>query len=158
TENDPSAEKKALEAMVRAGRKVGVRRLSDFSRTAVYLGRKAEAAGQPRQAESAYEAALELDESNPDAIFARLSFLARQKRWGEAFEVVPESVSALLSTHESRVAVFSSAGVWVGAALAAMLAGVALSLALRHGPRAIHDLREKAGSSFGPGAAVPLGL
>src|SRR5262249_42928785 len=29
TENDPAAEKKALEAMVRAGRKVGVRRLSD---------------------------------------------------------------------------------------------------------------------------------
>jgi len=158
TENDASAEKKALEAMVRAGRKVGVRRLSDFSRTAVYLGRKAEAAGQARKAESAYEAALELDDSNPDAIFARLSFLVRQKRWGEAFQALPVSVSALLSTNESRVAVFSSAGVWIGVALAAMLAGVALSLALRHGPRAIHDLEEKARSSFGPGAAVPLGL
>jgi tetratricopeptide (TPR) repeat protein len=158
TENDAAAEKKALEAMVRAGRKVGVRRLSDFSRTAVYLGRKAEAQGQPRKAESAYAAALELDDSNPDAIFARLSFLARQKRYGEALHALPEASSALLSTHESRVAVFSSVGLWIGAALAAMLAGVVLSLALRHGPRAIHDLQEKGRGSFGPGAALPLGL
>src|SRR5262249_55213767 len=144
--------------MVRAGRKVGVRRLSDFSRTAVYLGRKAEAQGQPRKAESAYEAALELDDANPDAIFARLSFLVRQKNYGEAFQALPAWVSALLSTRESRVALFSPVGMWIGAALAAMLAGVVLSLGLRHGPRAIHDLQERGRASFGPGAAVPLGL
>src|SRR5262245_27774756 len=33
SENDRAAEDRALEDMVRAGRKVGVRRLSDFSRT-----------------------------------------------------------------------------------------------------------------------------
>ncbi|HYX20293.1 MAG TPA: hypothetical protein VFA98_05560, partial [Thermoanaerobaculia bacterium] len=50
SENDRTAEQKALDEMVRAGRKVGVRRLSDFSRTAVYLGRRAEQQRQPDRA------------------------------------------------------------------------------------------------------------
>jgi tetratricopeptide (TPR) repeat protein len=158
SENDTAAADRALEAMVRAGRKVGVRRLSDFSRTAVYLGRRAEAQHQLDRAERAYAAALTLDDSNPDAIFTQLSFLARHGRAGEALKTLPGSASALLSTHESRVAIFSSVGIWAAAAAAAMLVGVILSLALRHGPRAAHDLRERAARSFGRGAAVPLGL
>ena len=158
SENDPAAADKALEAMERAGRKVGVRRLADFSRTAVFLGRRAEAQKQPDRADRAYVAALRLDETNPDAIYARLSFLARHGRAGEALKALPDSVSALLSSHESRVAVLSSAGIWAAAAAAATLAGVILALALKHGPRAFHDLRETAFRSFGRGGALPLGI
>lgn len=158
SENDPAAADKALEAMERAGRKVGVRRLADFSRTAVFLGRRAEAQKQPDRADRAYVAALRLDETNPDAIYARLSFLARHGRAGEALKALPDSVSALLSSHESRVAVLSSAGIWAAAAAAATLAGVILALALKHGPRAVHDLRETAFRSFGRGGALPLGI
>ena len=56
-----------------------------------------------RRAESAYAAALRLDDSDPDAIFARLSFLVRQRRFAEALRAIPDSVSALLSTHELAV-------------------------------------------------------
>ena len=158
SENDPAAADKALEAMVRAGRKVGVRRLADFSRTAVFLGRRAEVQKQPDRADRAYAAALRLDETNPDAIYARLSFLARHGRVGEALKALPDSVSALLSSHESRVAILSSVGIWAGAAAAATLAGVILALALKHGPRAAHDLRETAFRSFGRGGVLPLGI
>ena len=158
SENDAKAEQKALEEMVRAGRKVGVRRLSDFSRTAVYLGRRAEQQRQPERAARAYDAALRLDDSNPDAIFARLAFLVRQKKFGEVLRAVPASASALVSTHETRVALLSSLGLWVAAAAAATLLGVILSLALRHAPRLLHDVRETAFRSFGRSGALPLAL
>ena len=158
SENEPAAEDKALDAMVRAGRKVGVRRLSDFSRTAVFLGRRAESQGHPEKAERAYAAALVLDDTSPDAIFARLSFLVRHQRVGEALRLVPDAASSFFSTHEARVAVFSSLALWTGAAMLALLAGVVLSLALRHGPRVVHDLQERTARSFGPGGVVPLGL
>ena len=158
SENDGKAEQKALEEMVRAGRKVGVRRLSDFSRTAVYLGRRAEQQKQPDRAARAFDAALRLDDSNPDAIYAHLSFLFRQKRFGELFRAAPGAASALVSTHETRVALLSSFGLWVAAAAAATLLGVILSLALRHAPRLLHDLRETAFRSFGRSGALPLAL
>jgi hypothetical protein len=158
SENEPAAEDKALDAMVRAGRKVGVRRLSDFSRTAVFLGRRAESQGHPEKAERAYAAALVLDDASPDAIFARLSFLARHGRVGQALRLLPDAAGSLLSTHEARVAIFSSLGLWTGAAVLALLAGIVLSLALRHGPRVVHDLQERTARSFGPGGVVPLGL
>ncbi|HKD18829.1 MAG TPA: tetratricopeptide repeat protein [Thermoanaerobaculia bacterium] len=158
SENEPAAEDKALDEMVRAGRKVGVRRLSDFSRTAVFLGRRAESQGHPERAERAYGAALVLDDGNPDAIFARLSFLVRHGRVAEALRRIPDAASSLLSTHEARVAIFSSLGLWTGAAALAVLAGIVLSLALRHGPRVVHDLQERTARSFGPGGVVPLGL
>ncbi len=158
SENDAAAADKALEAMVRAGRKVGVRRLSDFSRTAVYLGRRAERQGQPDRAERAYAAALRLDDANPDAVFARLSFLARHRRVSEALRALPESASALLAAHESRVAVVSSLGIWGAAAAVATLVGVILAVALRHAPRVLHDIRETAFRSFGRSGVLPLGL
>ncbi|HTY42434.1 MAG TPA: tetratricopeptide repeat protein [Thermoanaerobaculia bacterium] len=158
SENDPKAEDKALEAMVRAGRKVGVRHLSDFSRTAVFLGRKAEKLGQPDRAARAYAAALRLDESNPDAILARLSYLGRQRRFAELVKALPDATADLLSVHETRVALLSSAGLWAAAAVLLTLAATILSLAVRHGPQALHDVGETAFRSFGPSAALPLGL
>ena len=158
SENDRTAEQKALDEMVRAGRKVGVRRLSDFSRTAVYLGRRAEQQRQPDRAARAYAAALRLDDSNPDAIFARLAFLFRQRHFGEILAAVPDAASALVSTHETRVALGSSLGLWAGAAAAATLLGVILSLAVKNASRILHDIRETAFRSFGRSGALPLGL
>ena len=158
SENDRPAEGNALDAMVRAGRKVGVRRLSDFSRTAVYLGRRAEQQRQPDRAARAYAAALRLDDSNPDAIAAQLGFLARQRRFSELFRALPDAAEALVTTHETRVALLSALGLWTAAAAGATLVGIVLSLALRHAPRALHDLRETAFRSFGRSGTLPLGL
>lgn len=159
SENDSAAAARALDGMVRAARKVGVHHLSDFSRTAVYLGRRAEELGQAEErAFRAYEAALRLDGANPDAILARLSFQVRQGRTLEALGSLPAAAVALFSTHESRVAIFSSIGLWAACAIGGMLMVTILALGLRHFPRAAHDIRETANRLFGRSAALPLAL
>ena len=158
SENDVATENKALDGMVRAARKVGVRCLSDFSRTAVYLGRRAEKLDQPERAERAYEAALRLDDTNPDAVLAEASFLARHGRVFGALRRIPEAAVALLATHESRTAVLSSLGLWLACAVAATLMASILALGLRHFPCVAHDIRETAERVFGRSAAFPLAL
>jgi tetratricopeptide (TPR) repeat protein len=158
SENDAAAANRALDGMVRAGRKVGVHRLSDFARTAVYLGRRAEILGQRDRAARAYDAALRLDPDEPDAIVARVSFLARTGRVWDAVRAVPAAAVALTATRESRVAILSSAALWLALGIAGALAGVVLTLCVRHGAPAAHDLAESARRRLGAGAALPFGL
>ena len=91
-------------------RKVGVRRLSDFSRTAVYLGRRAEKQGQPDRADRAYDAALTLDDVQSGRDRSRGSpswrATARSATRSAAF---PRRDRGLLSTREARVAILSVA-------------------------------------------------
>ncbi len=158
SENDVPDAERALEAMRRAGRKVGVYRLSDFSRTAVYLGHRAEKLGALERAGRAYEAALKLDESNPDAIVANLWFLLRQGRIQDALRRLPAAVAGFVSTREARVALLSSLSLWIALGIAGMLAGTILALAVRHLPRAWHDISERASRSWGSAAVLPFGL
>jgi tetratricopeptide (TPR) repeat protein len=124
----------------------------------VYLGRRAEKQGQQDRADRAYRAALILDDTNPDAVLAGLSFLVRRARVGDALRSLPGAASALIASHESRVAILSTLAIWAAAAAAATLAGLILALAVRHSPRVLHDIREAAFRSFGRGGALPLGL
>ena len=158
SENDSAGESRALEEMVKAARKVGVHRLSDFSRTAVHLGRRAEKLGQKERAGRAYSAALQLDDANPDAVVARLSFAFRNGRIADGLLLLPDAANAFLATHEARVAILSCLGVWLALAAAATLIGTILCLALRHFPRVVHDIRETGGRAFGAGSATPLAL
>ncbi len=158
TDNDVPAASRALDAMIRAGHKVGVHRLSDFSRTAVYLGRRAEKMGQAERAARAYGAALRLDDGDPDAALARFSLLARQGKVVEALRALPACAAALLATHESRVEVLSAVGLWTALAVAAALCGAILAIGLKHFTRLAHDVEEAARRLFGRGAALPLGL
>jgi tetratricopeptide (TPR) repeat protein len=158
SENDAAGADRALEGMVRAARKVGVHRLSDFARTAVYLGRRAEILGQRDRAARAYDAALRLDPDEPDAVVARISFLARTGRIGQAIRSLPSAAAALAATRESRVAILSNAALWLSLGILGGLAGVVLTLCVRHGPLAAHDLGESARRRLGPGAAVPFTL
>ena len=151
SENDVPDADRALEAMRRAGRKVGVFRLSDFSRTAVYLGHRAEKLGASERAGRAYAAALKLDESNPDAIVANLSFLLRQGRIPEALRQLPAAVAGFLSTREARVALLSSLSLWIALGIAGMLAGTILALGVLHLSRAWHDISERASRVLGSG-------
>lgn len=158
SEGDTAAENRALDGMVRAGRKVGVARLSDFSRTAVFLGRRAEKLGQSERAGRAYDVALKLDESNPDAVLARLSFLVRHGRALDALRAVPAGAMAILATREARVAIASSLGLWLALGVAGALVATVLGLGVRHFPRIFHDIGEAARRPFGRSGAVPLAL
>jgi tetratricopeptide (TPR) repeat protein len=158
SENDPAGADRALEAMLRAARKVGVHRLSDFSRTAVYLGRRAEILGQKDRAGRAYDAAMRLDPDDPDAVIARVSFLARTGRVTDALKSVPSAAMALFATRESRVAIFSSAALWLAVGIAGALAGIVLTLCIRHLSLAAHDVSEAARWRLGAGAAIPVAI
>lgn len=158
SENDAAGAERALDTMVRAARKVGVHRLSDFSRTAVYLGRRAEILGQKDRAARAYDAALRLDRDDPDAVVSRISFLARTGRYLDALKSVPPAAVALFATRESRVAIFSSAALWLSVGIAGALAGIVLTLCARHLAQAFHDVAEAARWRLGHGAAIPAGI
>ena len=110
------------------------------------------------KARRAYEAALRLDDANPDAVLARLSFQVRHGKLLDALRYLPEAVRALFAAHESRVAIFSSLLLWTAAAMAATLLASILALVLKHSPRVIHDMRETGRRVFGRGVALPLSL
>lgn len=158
SENDWVTASKALDRMVKAARRVGVHHLSDFSRSAVFLGRKAERQNSLERAQRAYDAALLLDEANPDAVMAHLAFQVRRGRVWDAVRSLPRSVAAVLSTHEARVAVLSLLALFAAAAWGATLLATILVLALAHFPRAVHDIRESGNRLFGRSAALPLAL
>ena len=148
--------------MVRAGRKVGVRRLSDFSRTAVFLGRRAETQGQPERAERAYDGGAAPGRLQP----GRASSPASRFWRGTGGSARPLRADprrprpSLLSTHESRVAIFSSLGLWPACCRRGdcLLATCCLSRCGTDRGLSTTSARRRA-RSFGRGAAsCPLGL
>ncbi len=156
-EDDVKGAAAALADLRKTARTVGVRRLSDFSRTAVHEGRKAEAIGKLDRAARAYDAAVALDDANYDAVLSRAGFLVRRSRYGDATRLIPDAASALLATRESRLSLLSSATVWTAAALLASFFGLVLVLAAKNASRIRHDLGEWS-RRLGGHAAVPLAL
>jgi tetratricopeptide (TPR) repeat protein len=157
-DDDAKAAAAALAEMRKAARTVGVSRLSDFSRTAVHEGRRAEAAGRQDRAARAYAAARELDDANLDALLSQIGFLFRQRKWNQATALLPEILTALLAAQESRLALLSSTVSWVAAALAAALLAWIVVLLVEHFPRMSHDIEEASGQPLGSRAAGPLVL
>ena len=153
-EDDANTANQALLRLRRAAQAVGVRHLSDFSRTAVHEGRRAERQGQYARAARAYDAAIALDETSFDAIASKIGFLLRRREFGRALGLVPDAVGALFQTREARFALFSSLAVWASIALAAAGLATILILLGRSGPRLTHDLGERAARWFGPAAVL----
>ncbi|MGH9317592.1 MAG: tetratricopeptide repeat protein [Thermoanaerobaculia bacterium] len=156
-EDDAHAAATALQEMKKAAQTVGVRRLSDFSRTAVHEARKAEAQGRHDRAARAFAAALELDDANYDARVSRIEFLLRRRSFGEAVRSLPAAGAALLETQEARLALSSSLALWIALAVAATVLGSIVALLLWHLPRLAHDVQEAA-ARFGGGGTLPLAL
>jgi tetratricopeptide (TPR) repeat protein len=151
-EDDARGAAAALSELRKAAQAVGVSRLSDFSRTAEFEGRLAETRGQFERAARAYDAALELDDSNSDAHFSRLAFLLRQGARAKATAALPAALSSLGATRENRLPILSAVAFWTAAALAGATAAMILILLVRHQRLTRHSLaRARAVSS---GAAV----
>jgi tetratricopeptide (TPR) repeat protein len=154
-EDDAKGAAAALAEMKKSARGVGVQRLSDFSRTAVHEARKAESLGKPDRAARAYDAALQLDDANYDAIVSKAGFLTRRRSYSEASRLIPDAAAALLATRESRLALTSSAVVWLAAAFLATFFAFILLVSAKSAGRNAHDLRERS-RRLGGAAAVPL--
>lgn len=156
-EDDAKAAAVALAEMRKAARAVGVARLSDFSRTAVHEGRKAEALGKPERAARAYDAAVLLDDGHYDAVVSRLGFLIRRKAYADAARAIPEAANALLATRESRLSLASTVALWVAFGGLAALFGLILALLAKHSARIAHDVAEFS-RRLGGRAFIPLTL
>ncbi|HEY6148622.1 MAG TPA: hypothetical protein VIZ69_13030, partial [Thermoanaerobaculia bacterium] len=109
------------------------------------------------RAARAYDAAIELDDANFDAVVSRMGFLIRTRRFALASQQVPDAISALVAVRESRLSAASAFAVWTSAALIAALFGFILVLAAKNWSRIAHDLRERS-RRLGGAAAVPLGI
>lgn len=157
-EDDSRAAATALAELKRAAQMVGIHSLSDFSRTAAYEGRHAEAQGKFDSAARAYDAALVLDDGNCGARFSRVRFLLRQRSFHRAAAALPGAATCLMATHESRLSLVSLLLVWAAAGLSAAAFGLIVILVVRHARLWIHDLREISGRFFGAGSVIPLGL
>ena len=157
-EDDARVAAGALEQLKKAALAVGVRRLSDFSRTALYEARKAEASGRIERADRGYEAALELDDANLDAALGQIALLARQGSYVRAVRTLPVAARALLSTQERRLAFASSLLLWICLGAGSAVMATIIILFARHLPRVRHDMRETADRLLGRSAAIPLTL
>ncbi len=157
-EDDDSGANRSLLRLRRAAQAVGVRYLSDFSRTAVYQGREAEHQGHLARAARAYDAAIALDGTSFDAVASRIGFLVRRREFGTALGLLPEAAGALLQTREARFALFSSLALWSAIAFSAATLAAILILLWRSGPRLAHDLMEAASHRLGGGAGLPFVL
>jgi tetratricopeptide (TPR) repeat protein len=157
-EDDAKGAASAVSDMRKAARTVGVSRLSDFSRTAVHEGRRAEAVGRFDRAGRAYAVATELDDANSDALLAQIGFLIRQRRFSAAALLLPDAATALLATQESRFALLSSFAFWIYSALSAALLGWIIILLVEQFPRVGHDMEEASERLLGFRRAWPLTL
>lgn len=156
-ENDGRTATSALEAMRKAARAAGVRRLSSYSRAALHEARKAEAA-KAAHAEIAYDVAATLDESSFDAAAARIGFLIRHGRLREAASQIPPALGTVFAIAETRLAFFSSLFLSFAFTLTLTAAVIILGLFLTHFRRLWHDLREISGRFLGPRAADPVAV
>ena len=157
-EDDARAAAGALEQLKKAALAVGVRRLSDFSRTALYEARRAEASGRIESADRGYGAALELDDANLNAALGQIALLVRQGSYARAARMLPVAARALVSTEERRLSVASSLLLCICLGAGAAVAATIIILLARHLRRVSHDVRETADRLFGRRAAVPLAL
>jgi tetratricopeptide (TPR) repeat protein len=158
-EDDAPAARAALAELTKAAQAVGIRRLSDFARTAAFAGRRAEAEGRLERASRAYDAALALDDASSDAWFSRVGVSLRSRAFGRAAAALPGALGSLFATGESRLAIFSALLLWGAAGLAAATLGSILILLVRHQRLAFHEVRELGRRFFGsPAAGLPLSL
>ncbi len=157
-EDDDAAAQVALTDILKTADRVGIARLSDFSRAALYEARRAERLAKKKRAGVAYDAAIRLDPALLDAHWDRARFFwAGGEQTRAAMELLA-GMTALFASHEARRELVSNAVILLGVSWAVALAGLVISLFVRHIRRISHDLQESADRVFGGRGALPLGV
>lgn len=157
-EDDFPAAKVALADILKTADRVGISRLSDFSRAALYEAHQAQHLAKRARAGAAFDAAIRLDPFLPDARWDRARFL-----WttGERSASVVEALagaSALLASREANREFISDLIILLALGWGATTAALIVSLFVRHIRRISHDLQESAERIFGGRGALPLGV
>jgi len=157
-EDDFRAARTASAELLRTASRVGISRLSDFSRAALYQARLAERQGKRARADLAIETAIELDPGLVDPRWEKARFAYQRHDYGESAVDLAEALGALFEADESRREFLSNAALLIGASFALAAAALVLALLLRHGRRLYHAVRERSASFFGRAGTVGFAL
>ncbi|HET7452597.1 MAG TPA: tetratricopeptide repeat protein [Thermoanaerobaculia bacterium] len=144
--------------ILRTASRVGISRLSDFSRGALYQARLAERQGKEQRAGLALDTAIQLDPDLVDPRWEKARLAWSRRDYGASAVALGEAVSALFQAEESRREFLSNAALLAGASFALAAAGLVLALMLRHGRRLYHVVRERAQPVFGRRGTVAVAL
>jgi tetratricopeptide (TPR) repeat protein len=155
-DDDLVSAKVAIEDLLKTADRVGISRLSDFSRAALMQARLARQIGKTARAELALDSAIRLDPELIDPRWRRVEFLIEVRRWTDAAAAVGSAVRALLGAHESRREFLSNGVLLVGMSLGLSWAALVLALLVRHIRKLAHDQREISSAALGSGGFTVL--
>ncbi|MGH9442021.1 MAG: tetratricopeptide repeat protein [Thermoanaerobaculia bacterium] len=154
-EDDIPSARLALTDILKTADRVGISRLSDFSRAALQQARLAEKLGKQSRANLAIEAAIQLDPDLLDARWELAKIFLSRRQYGRSASAIWASIEALARAQESRREFLSNFAILAGTAVAVATAALILALLIRYIRPLLHDLKERSGPVFGNrGAAV----
>jgi tetratricopeptide (TPR) repeat protein len=153
----PSA-RRASSDLLRTASRVGIARLSDFSRAALYQARLADRQGKSQRADLALETAIQLDPELVDPRWEKARLAYQRRQFSDSAIAVAETVGALFEADESRREFISNAALLTGAAFAFAAAALILAMLLRHGRRLYHAVCERTAPAFGRGGTIAFAL
>ena len=157
-DDDLSSAKLALADVLKTADRVGISRLSDFSRAALQQARLAERLGKHSRADVAIDAAIQLDPDLFDARWERARILVGRRRYSEAATALFSGVQAVARAQESRREFLSNVAILASASLALATAALIVALLIRYIRRLLHDFKERSTPLFGRRGAVIAAL
>jgi tetratricopeptide (TPR) repeat protein len=144
----------ALADVLKTGDRVGITRLSDFSRAALQQARLAERLGKRARADLALDAAVQLDPDLLDARWESAKIFLSRREYSKSASAIVASVQALARAQESRREFLSNIAILGGASIAVATAALILSLLIRYIRRILHDLKERSAPILGARGAT----
>ena len=153
-EDDMASARVALTDVLKTADRVGISRLSDFSRAALHQARLAERLGKRSRANLALDAAIQLDPDLLDARWERAKIYLTRREYARSASAIVASVEALARAQESRREFLSNAAVLLGASFAVAAAALILALLVRYIRPLLHDLKERSSPALGERGAV----
>jgi tetratricopeptide (TPR) repeat protein len=157
-EDDFPSARLASADLLRTASRVGISRLSDFSRAALYQARLADRQGKPDRAALALDTAIQLDPDLVDPRWEKARLAWSRREYAGSAAALGEALTALFQAEESRREFVSNAALLVGASFALAAAGLVLALMLRHVRRMLHSIRERSEPAFGRGGTVAVAI
>ncbi len=157
-EDDFRAARLASADLLRTASRVGISRLSDFSRAALYQARLAERQGKRLRADLAIDTAIDLDPALVDPRWEKARFAYQRREFAESVIALAESAAVLFAADESRREFLSNAALLTGASFALAAAALIIALLFRQLRRLYHAVRERSESSFGRAGTVAVAI
>jgi len=157
-EDDFAGARLASADLLHTASRVGIARLSDFSRGALYEARLADRQGKVLRADLALETAIRLDPDLIDPRWEKARVAYTRHEYVDSAAGLAEAIGALFEADESRREFVSNAALLAGASFALAAAAMIVALLLRQWRRLYHAVRERAMPTFGRAGTVGVAI